>query len=868
MRKNFIFDTNVLLHDPRAIFKFEDNNVIIPIYVIEEIDTFKKEMTELGRNAREASRIIDRYRLQGRLGDGVELESGGTLLVPSTSRSLDKEFLHSDKKDNLILAVALDMQDSEPQTPCILLTKDVNLRIRANALGLKSENYEEQDVSISELYPGACELEVPVDLMDELHTNGELNLDLTQYQPTITEASDQDPGAVMAKYYTNEYVLLKNEAGGNQNSLGRITLDDPKDATNARIEPLFNLRDNVWGLKPRNKEQYFALDALLDNDIKLVTLIGKAGTGKAQPLDARVMTPDGWRMMGQMEPGMQVMTPEGTPADVLEVFPQGEKDIYRVHFSDGSATECCKEHLWYTRTTLNRDQRKPGSVKSLEEILGSLRYGAQRKRNHSIPVTKPLDFAPRELAVDPYLLGVLIGDGSMSIGHLSLSTSDSFIIEECEPLLSEVGCYFGNHTAYDYSICCEAAPGAPRRSFLRRDSETGEEHRYESISEVVAAGFDRTSVYKACDGTHRAHRGHVWRSVEPEVESVHPLKNFLLEQDLWGCKSEEKFIPDAYLFGSIEQRTALLQGLMDTDGTIDEGGHQSFTTTSKRLADDFRYLVQSLGGTVKVRTRQTHYTHAGEKREGRISYRCNLCLPNELVPFRLPRKLERVKHCAKYKPRRYIDCIEYVGKKPAKCILIDHPEHLYLTDDCIVTHNTILAIAAGLRKVTDEQAYSKLVVSRPIFPMGRDLGYLPGTIEEKLHPWMQPIFDNVEHLMGVTTMDKRAGRGAQELIDMGIIEIEPLTYIRGRSMPNLFLIVDEAQNLTPHEVKTIMTRVGEGTKIVLTGDPYQIDNPYVDSESNGLTYVVSKFKGEPIASTVSLFKGERSELAELSANLL
>ncbi|MFP4600470.1 MAG: PIN domain-containing protein, partial [Persicimonas sp.] len=277
MRKNFIFDTNVLLHDPRAIFKFEDNNVIIPIYVIEEIDTFKKEMTELGRNAREASRIIDRYRLQGRLGEGVELDSGGTLLVPATSRSLDKEFLHSDKKDNLILAVALDMQDSEPQTPCILLTKDVNLRIRANALGLKSENYEEQDVSISELYPGACELEVPVDLMDELHTNGEINLDLTQYQPTITEASDQDPGAVMAKYYTNEYVLLKNEAGGNQNSLGRITLEDPNDATNARIEPLFNLRDNVWGLKPRNKEQYFALDALLDNDIKLVTLIGKAG---------------------------------------------------------------------------------------------------------------------------------------------------------------------------------------------------------------------------------------------------------------------------------------------------------------------------------------------------------------------------------------------------------------------------------------------------------------------------------------------------------------------------------------------------------------------------------------------------------------
>ncbi|MFW5967386.1 MAG: PhoH family protein [Persicimonas sp.] len=462
MTKNFIFDTNVLLHDPRAIFKFEDNNVIIPIYVIEEIDTFKKEMTELGRNAREASRIIDRYRLKGRLGEGVELEGGGKLFVPSTTRSLDREFLHSDKKDNLILAVALDLRDSEPERPCILLTKDVNLRIRANALGVRSENYEEQDVSISELYPGACELELPASRIDELHDKGSLELDLTEYEATVTEsATNGSSGEVMTNFYTNEYVLLRDEAGGNQNSLGRITLEDRHDPTRARIEPLSDLRDSVWGLRPRNKEQYFALDALLDEDIELVTLIGKAGTGK-----------------------------------------------------------------------------------------------------------------------------------------------------------------------------------------------------------------------------------------------------------------------------------------------------------------------------------------------------------------------------------------------------------------------TLLAIASGLRKVTDEQTYGKLVVSRPIFPMGRDIGYLPGTIEEKLNPWMRPIFDNVEHLMGVSAVDKRAGRGAQELLDMGIIEIEPLTYIRGRSLPNLFLVVDEAQNLTPHEVKTILTRVGEGTKIVLTGDPYQIDNPYVDSESNGLTYVVSKFKGESVAATISLFKGERSELAELAANLL
>ena len=141
------------------------------------------------------------------------------------------------------------------------------------------------------------------------------------------------------------------------------------------------------------------------------------------------------------------------------------------------------------------------------------------------------------------------------------------------------------------------------------------------------------------------------------------------------------------------------------------------------------------------------------------------------------------------------------------------------------TGKTMLALAAGLQKVVEEQLYSKLLVSRPIFPLGRDVGYLPGDIEQKLNPWMQPIYDNVEFLMGLSKQERKTGRSYQELIDLGYIEIEPLTYIRGRSIPNQFIIVDEAQNLTPHEVKTIITRVGEATKVVLTGDPYQIDNP-------------------------------------------
>ena len=133
---------------------------------------------------------------------------------------------------------------------------------------------------------------------------------------------------------------------------------------------------------------------------------------------------------------------------------------------------------------------------------------------------------------------------------------------------------------------------------------------------------------------------------------------------------------------------------------------------------------------------------------------------------------------------------------------------------------------------------------------------------------MQPIFDNVELLLGSVEERGKRKRGYRELVDMGIMEIEPLTYIRGRSIPNQYMIVDEAQNLTPHEIKTIITRAGQGTKIVLTGDPYQIDNPYVDASSNGLAYVVEKFKDQPIAGHVTLTHGERSGLAELAANVL
>ena len=181
------------------------------------------------------------------------------------------------------------------------------------------------------------------------------------------------------------------------------------------------------------------------------------------------------------------------------------------------------------------------------------------------------------------------------------------------------------------------------------------------------------------------------------------------------------------------------------------------------------------------------------------------------------------------------------------------------------TGKTLLALAVGLYKTLEENSFQKLLVSRPVFPMGRDIGYLPGDIEQKLNPWMQPIFDSIEFLMG---LGKKASRLAQDLMNQGLVNIEPLAYIRGRSIPNQYLIVDEAQNLTPHEIKTILTRAGQGTKVILTGDCYQIDNPYVDSSNNGMTFSVEKFKAEVLSAHVTLTKGERSELAELAANIL
>jgi PhoH-like ATPase len=433
--KNYILDTNVLLHDPNSLLNFADNNVLVPIEVIEEIDRFKRESTELGRNARTVSRMLDGFRGDGSLSEGVTLPNGGKLKIAFQKSAVGENVFSKDSVDNRILSFASSIQKSQPKNATVLVSKDINLRIKADAIGLDAEDYENDRVFLTDLYTGMIEMLVSPEKISKFRADEEIEINGGK------------------KYFPNEYCTLIDETNPKKTALTKV------DATGTKLIPIIDSREGVWGIKPRNREQNFALDALLDDRVKLVTLMGKAGTGK-----------------------------------------------------------------------------------------------------------------------------------------------------------------------------------------------------------------------------------------------------------------------------------------------------------------------------------------------------------------------------------------------------------------------TLLAMAAGLKKTVLDREFRRLVVARPTITMGKELGFLPGSLEEKLAPWMQPIHDALEMLSDLNMGHDH--RRAADLMRSGSIVVEALSYIRGRSIANQFMVIDESQNLTPLEAKTIVTRVGHGTKIIFTGDPYQIDNPYVDSSSNGFNYIISRFRDQPIAAHIELQKGERSELAELAANIL
>jgi PhoH-like ATPase len=435
--KRFVLDTNVLLHNSSAIFAFGKNRVIIPITVIEELDKFKTYTDEKGRHARTLARHLDRLRSRGKLNDGVKLDNGGSLQVALDTPNDIPHGLDEDKLDNRILMAALAEQRRDPSAYVCFVTKDLNARIKADAIGIRSEDFESNKVNIDELYQGWRTVDTSASDQKAFAEKGEMNLSLNPPPQT------------------NEFFVVKDAEDIEEGLYGRY--DQRK-----KLVALDQPDSSPWGITALNAQQLFAMEALLDTRISLVTLVGVAGTGK-----------------------------------------------------------------------------------------------------------------------------------------------------------------------------------------------------------------------------------------------------------------------------------------------------------------------------------------------------------------------------------------------------------------------TLLALAAGLQKTIDDRSYRRMLVSRPIMPLGRDIGYLPGSKDEKLSQWMQPIFDNLEYIFSnYLDGEVKAEEQLQFLLDSKKIELEALTYIRGRSIPNQYLVVDEAQNLTPHEIKTIISRAGEGTKVVLTGDPYQIDNPYLDSSSNGLAYLIERFKGQSIFGHVTLTKSERSELSSLAANLL
>jgi PhoH-like ATPase len=433
MRKTYILDTNVLLHDPESLFSFEDNAIVLPLSVIEELDRIKRRSDEVGRNAREVSRRLDELRMRGRLSEGVGLANGGSVRIEINGSQPDNHPYGIDLNttDNRILALAYALMN-HGQTPVILVTKDLNLRIKADVLGLAAEDFYSDKVDYHKLYSGVIELYLSVEEIDRFYRDGYVD-----YQ-----ASDLHP---------HQFCILKLAESSSKSALGRYFHN--------RIHKLTPDGKAVYGIKALNKEQKFALDLLLDETIQVVTLVGKAGTGK-----------------------------------------------------------------------------------------------------------------------------------------------------------------------------------------------------------------------------------------------------------------------------------------------------------------------------------------------------------------------------------------------------------------------TIMALAAGLEKVLEGGGrYNRILITRPIVPLGNDLGYLPGDKEDKIRPWMQPIYDNLEYLCNEHIQPNGC---IDYLIANGKIELEALTYIRGRSIPKQFIICDESQNLSPHVIKTILTRVGRGSKIIFTGDPEQIDHPYLDASSNGLSYLVEKIKAEEISGHITLIKGERSGIAELGARLL
>lgn len=362
------------------------------------------------------------------------------------------------------------------------------------------------------------------------------------------------------------------------------------------------------------------------------------GLGKQQPNSEPVLTPDGWRPMGSLRPGDQVIGSNGAPCTVLAVFPQGESGVLRVTFSDGSWTRAGREHLWYVETPVQRKRGLRGYVRTTQQLLDAGLHDAAGNRRFHIPLVQPVQHPEAELPVEPYLLGVILGDGCIKPSGAVAITSDAGIVQ-----------------AWPGRVEAHPSPGILTKHF-------------------------GTAV------------------LGPALRAL----------GLTGKRSWEKHVPAEYLSASIAQRLALLQGLLDTDGSPITDGGVEFCSTAEPLVDAVIELTQSLGGVARNKSsRVTHHQNG----EGRLSWRVNVKLPAVFDPFRLPRKLAVWVRPSKYPPARLIESIEADGREASTCILVDAPDHLYVTRNHIVTHNTVSTLTALVERKGQMRNWGTLIVA-------------------------------------------------------------------------------------------------------------------------------------------------------------
>ncbi|MFD9862952.1 helicase-related protein [Streptomyces alboflavus] len=423
-------------------------------------------------------------------------------------------------------------------------------------------------------------------------------------------------------------------------------------------------------------------------------LQGEVGSGKAQPLDALVLTPEGFRQMGDMKPGDAVVVPTGDVAVVDGVFPQGERDVWRLTLSDGSSVECDDEHLWIVGTSCGWHRGQAPKVLTTREIRLDL-VKANGSSKWYLPVATPVDLGGDEgLPLNPYLFGLLLGDGSFR-HNLRLSTVDAEI-----------------HDAAAAAVAPECR-----------------------LTPVAGSACDYTIQLAQRAGGVR-----------------NPVIQALRDMELWGTTSHGKFIPDVFKNTSVKNRLALLQGLLDTDGTVQPDGLSiSLCSASRRLAEDVAWLVRSLGGRARVLPKKA-------------AFNVSVALPAEYAPFRLTRKAERVRERPKYNTfRRGIRSVDFVARKPVQCISVAHPTRAYVTDNFTVTHNTMVALRAMLA-VVDAGGQAAMLAPTEVLAQQhhRSITEMMGELAEG------GMLGGAEHATKVTLLTGSMGTAArrQALLDL------------------------------------------------------------------------------------------------------